>query len=217
MFKVDRTYPGPASLERGGNYNGEDVIEALHACFFGKCYICETKDLNEKHIEHFIPKARDRNKITDWDNLYLACSRCNSIKSDKHNDILDCCNETVWDRIKLLPGYTLWANKVTIEPVNNDTRTSNTVDLLEEVYNTKSTIQRKISAAKLRADITKTTDILLENIKEYFKLDMPKSRKDELLERMKVMISRDAPYSSFCRWIIMEDNQLGPLLAPFMD
>ena len=43
MIDVTRREAAPASLAANDRYDGADVVEALHADFLGKCYLCETK------------------------------------------------------------------------------------------------------------------------------------------------------------------------------
>ncbi|EPA1256010.1 HNH endonuclease [Enterobacter bugandensis] len=217
MFRVNRTYPAPVSLARKLRYDGPDVHEALQECFFGKCYICENKDPLDINIEHFVSRKNDDEKSYDWDNLYLSCGRCNNIKLAKHDELLDCCNEVVWNRIKLLPGFSARAKKVTVEPLFNDKKTITTADLLEKVYNSDHTINKRLTSAALRSQITKTTQKLIRNIIEYYEDDTPIERKLYLIEKIKVLIRRDAKFSAFCRWIVLDDAELCEILEPFMD
>lgn len=57
------------------------LIEELH----GKCAYCESKILHTDfgHIEHFKPKKLYRELIFQWDNLTLACTKCNLYKASK--------------------------------------------------------------------------------------------------------------------------------------
>lgn len=59
MIKIERSPNPPASLAReaqksngSGCYNGPDVMQALNKDFFGKCYICELKPLQDPVVEH---------------------------------------------------------------------------------------------------------------------------------------------------------------------
>ncbi|EET2546409.1 hypothetical protein FJS63_005084, partial [Escherichia coli] len=168
MFKVNRTYPAPKSLSKKARYDGADVHEALQECFYGKCYICETKNPLDINIEHFKPKGDDVERAFDWDNLYLSCSRCNNIKLSKYDNILDCCKEKVWDRVKLLPGYSYKAKKITVTALFNDIETQTTAELLEKVYNSDHTMSKKLTSAALRTQVVKTTQKLIKNINEYY-------------------------------------------------
>ncbi|WP_072929449.1 HNH endonuclease [Nissabacter archeti] len=217
MFKVERSYPAPESLARRTKYDSEDVHLALQECFYRKCYICETKDPLDINVEHFTPRTTDESKIFDWDNLYLSCARCNNIKLIKYDNILDCCKESVWENIKLLPGFSVKTKTLTVIPLMNDAKTLLTAELLNRVYNSDHTISKKLTSASLRAQVTKATQILTRNMIEYYQEDTPEQTKTELIEKMKVLISKKSQYSAFCRWVIREDDELSKILEPFMD
>lgn len=217
MFRVERSYPAPSSLERKSKYDGADVHEALQLCFFGKCYICENKNPMDINIEHFIPKENDKDKEFEWDNLYLSCSRCNNIKITKYDNLLDCCKENVWNRIKLLPGFSYKPKSVTIEAQFDDDKTLQTAELLKKVYNSDHTMSKRLTSASLRSHIAKTTQKLIASMNEYHEDDTPDQQKSILIEKMKIMIRKSSAYSAFCRWIIIDDSELCEILAPYMD
>jgi len=73
-------------------YNSPSVKSALKEAQHGKCCFCEAKmtHVSDGDVEHFRPKGRWKQvngtpinypgyywKAYDWDNLYLACQRCN--------------------------------------------------------------------------------------------------------------------------------------------
>jgi uncharacterized protein (TIGR02646 family) len=68
-------------------YNHKEVKSALNKMFAGKCAYCESQILHIDYgdIEHFYPKSQYSVKCFDWDNLLLACGKCNgkSYKGDK--------------------------------------------------------------------------------------------------------------------------------------
>ena len=41
--------------KEGKTYNTPEVNSALREMFYGKCYICETKEMTSCQIEHLIP------------------------------------------------------------------------------------------------------------------------------------------------------------------
>lgn len=65
-------------------YGHRDIKDALVAENYGKCAYCEAYVRHVSHgdIEHISPKSKDREKTFDWNNLTLACERCNQKKSD---------------------------------------------------------------------------------------------------------------------------------------
>ena len=65
-------------------YGHKDIKDALVAENHGKCAYCEAYVRHVSHgdIEHISPKSKDRERTFDWNNLTLACERCNQKKSN---------------------------------------------------------------------------------------------------------------------------------------
>lgn len=91
MFKVSKSSRPTDWTTK--DYKDPVVVKQLKKDFYGKCYICEQKHFPNLNVEHFIPHLDDETLKLDWNNLYYACSRCNSIKNKYYDDMLDCCNE----------------------------------------------------------------------------------------------------------------------------
>jgi uncharacterized protein (TIGR02646 family) len=66
-------------------YQHKQIKEALENSFHGKCAYCESqiKHVDYPHIEHFKPKSIPEfyELAVDWDNLLLACGRCNGVEN----------------------------------------------------------------------------------------------------------------------------------------
>lgn len=60
-------------------YRHKQIRDALQRMFHGKCAYCESNigHVSDAHIEHYRPKAKFPHLTFDWDNLLLACSKCN--------------------------------------------------------------------------------------------------------------------------------------------
>lgn len=219
MFNVIRPIEPPASLQSRTRYDGEDVYQILSEIFFNKCYICETKDPHDINIEHFEAHQGDENKKYSWTNLYLACSRCNNIKNAFYNNMLDCCDSThdVFRAIKHTPPVTPYAKSATLIPMRNDEKTKTTHRLLDKIFNSEHTVNKKVSGAFLRTKIFSQYNLLLDQINDYYSPTALQHEKTIAIERIKVLIQRSAPYSAFTRWCILEDDELAPLLNNFMD
>jgi hypothetical protein len=188
MFKVVRSQEPPASLGERRKYDGDDVYHELDEIFFGKCYLCETKEPHDINVEHFDAHMGDLDKKFDWNNLYLACSRCNNIKGAAYNKLLNCCDCTqdVFRAVKHLPAPTPYAKKVLIEATCADEGVVETAELLDQI-----------------------------NI--YYAPAATDSEKETALERIEVLTRRCAPYSAFTRWRVLEDTKLGPLFDDKFD
>lgn len=68
-------------------YRQKQIQEVLKIMFHGKCGYCESyiEHVSDPHIEHYRPKSRFPALTFDWNNLLLACGKCNSTpyKGDK--------------------------------------------------------------------------------------------------------------------------------------
>lgn len=95
-------------------YKKADVLEALKKMYgdtdFSYCCYCESivNDVSYEQIEHRMPKRKTLDqypqKTFDWENLHLACGRCNGYKGNKYDEnepILD----AAFDDIEQHLGY----------------------------------------------------------------------------------------------------------------
>jgi uncharacterized protein (TIGR02646 family) len=66
-------------------YRHDNIKNALIDMFHGKCAYCESDivHIDYGHIEHFKPKGASAyyELAVDWDNLLLACGRCNGAEN----------------------------------------------------------------------------------------------------------------------------------------
>lgn len=80
MIDVERRTETPPSLASGDSWSGRDVIEALHADFAGKCYLCERQHAFPVfEVDHRIPRNHYPHPLhaCTWANLFPACEPCN--------------------------------------------------------------------------------------------------------------------------------------------
>ena len=65
-------------------YAHADIRSALESETSSKCAYCEARILHVAfdHIEHKLPKRKNPGLVCDWNNLTVACPRCNNKKSD---------------------------------------------------------------------------------------------------------------------------------------
>lgn len=78
---IAATAPIPSTLK--GAYNFKELREAVTKETAGKCAYCEDTLLAtvSGDIEHILPKAHFRQHMFDYQNLTLACPKCNNSKS----------------------------------------------------------------------------------------------------------------------------------------
>ncbi len=79
-------------------YRASGVKEALVSMYNGLCCYCEARvdHIAFEEIEHRHPKRRFPERAFDWDNLHLACPKCNRGKSDRWDEkhpILDAVSD----------------------------------------------------------------------------------------------------------------------------
>ena len=65
-------------------YAHPEIRAALEAGTHSKCAYCEGRisDVAYTHIEHKLPKSKHPEMVCAWENLTIACPRCNTNKSD---------------------------------------------------------------------------------------------------------------------------------------
>ena len=69
-------------------YQNTVVKDALHDETHGKCAYCESQygHISYAHIEHILPKSIKPLLVCAWENLTLACQKCNMYKGDYYSD-----------------------------------------------------------------------------------------------------------------------------------
>jgi uncharacterized protein (TIGR02646 family) len=79
----------PSQTERS-RYRHADIKNALIAETFGKCAYCESYLLHIAFgdVEHIHPKSKSIDNLLRWENLTLACDKCNTFKGQSE-DIID--------------------------------------------------------------------------------------------------------------------------------
>ena len=72
------------------HYAHDDIRDGLRDETASKCAYCEglVNDVSYDHIEHMKPKKKNPELVCKWDNLTIACPRCNTNKGDF--DSADC-------------------------------------------------------------------------------------------------------------------------------
>lgn len=224
MIKVERKLTSKAqkaieSLQKAkvknSSYNTEEVNIALREMFYGKCYICENKEITSYQIEHLFPHRGDKELKYDWNNLFLACAHCNNTKRDKYEPIIDCTKENVEELIAFRKkGYFGTDEELVFEKLDNRKETINTEKLLREVYY-GSTPQKKMEAKILRRTLRKELSKFKEYVREY------QEAEDEEKEDLKCLLRRQlgsgSPFAAFKRWLIRDNRERYPELMKYID
>ena len=216
MVKIERTPTAPPSLavektKASGKYNEEDVIDQLYQDFHGKCYLCGIKPPHGIEVEHLRPHKGDIDRKFDWNNLFLSCTHCNSVKNQaQYGDlILDCC---VDDPEKVLT-YCLADGHVRVEPLgqNPTLEAVRTGELLTECFELTNTGIRK-KESKIRKDaLSMTMNLLYKKLLEH-----QQAPSDESLELLRTMLSRTYKFAGFTRAYVRANLEMYPDLADYV-
>lgn len=213
MFPVSKNSVPPISLERRTSYSEKDVIETLLKDFHNKCYICEVKDPLVLNVEHFKPHEGDENKKYDWNNLFFACGRCNNIKRNHFENILDCTDPSVdvLRSIKHVFPTTAYAEHVDIVPMNDDPKTIETATLISKVFNDDHTGNKDLTRIYLKKRLMRQYRKFLDLVFDYDDEDTLPEDKEIIYRKIKNMLRVEYEFSAFLRWAILD----APLLHHF--
>jgi uncharacterized protein (TIGR02646 family) len=213
MVKIERKDTEKTALaieslaKEKGRCNTDEVIDALMEIFHSKCYICESKKPNEIEVEHLTPHNGDKNLKFDWNNLFLACGRCNHIKGDKYTPILDCTKVEVDEIIAFRKiGYFGTDEFLQFEPISdfpNNEEIQMTCELLQRIHY-GNTPQEKVGAKMLRHSIRQE----LTNFKNYVRdyLESTGEDKKDLFVKICSQLKSNSQFAAFKRWIVRDND-----------
>lgn len=218
MVKVKRSFPAPVSLgEEAGKSNGSyaqpDVIERLMADFNGKCYICELKGLQDPEVEHLRPhkNRKYKERLFEWENLFLACGHCNKVKSQKiyEQDVLDCCKRDPEEAIVFElyeDNVCVYANKM------DDTEAVITAKLVTDVFNVCNTGMRVYKSDYRLKKLQEEMNVL------YAKLQVYRERPDSkvALRTLKALLRRGTAFAGFKRCYVRKHLEEFPELKEYI-
>lgn len=219
MFNVERPKLIPPSLIEKKSWHGSDVLQSLNETFHSKCYICETKEPPNINIEHFDAHLNDVEKMYDWNNLFLSCSRCNNIKRHLYNNLINCTDARV-DALRLIkhgPPASPYGKAVTIEATNDDPSTIETAALLRKIFNEDNTANKELSGEWLRRKVYMRVSLLQSHINRYANEDTLESDKIDALLRIKHLMKKNQEYSAFLRWVVLDSPKLLEIVKDSID
>lgn len=213
---TDKTEAAKMSLQRAklrdSGYNTDEVNVALREIFYGKCYICENKEVTSCQIEHLIPHQGNLELKYDWNNLFWSCAHCNNTKLGKYAPILDCTKENVDDLIAFRKsGYFGTEEKLEFLPLSTEEKVVNTVKLLRDVYD-GTTPQKKIEAKVIRKKLRMELYKFKEYVREYQEAEEGEDKED-LLCQIKKELGASSAFAAFKRWLIKDNQSRYPELA----
>ncbi|MHA8102888.1 HNH endonuclease [Aquirufa nivalisilvae] len=213
MVYFEKSQPAPDCLElekakANGDYKCTEVLERIKNDFKNKCYICEYKEPVTINVEHFRPHKGDKNLKFDWKNLFWSCSHCNNTKLDNYQTILNCTDSSHEVEKKLKYIFNPFPyEKVQIIELDNSNETLLTKDLLLDVFN-GTTKLKTIESANLRNKLLEEIMNFQRLLCEYFRDTNTQDDREYFLIKIRGHIHRGSNFTSFKRWIILENEKL---------
>jgi hypothetical protein len=187
------------------------VLEALHAAFRGKCYLCEAPlTIGSLEVDHRRPRgdARFEHLEHEWSNLFPTCAtfRCNRRRKRYPNGDLVSPGERVEQRVVQKVERTISTCLTTtgmtafvFEPADHaDTPATNTATELSWIHNSGT-----MPATELRNAVLQHVGALEPGMTEFQKMSVDPSASPVALEearrRAQRFVSRDAPFTMLVR------------------
>ena len=220
MVKIERSYPAPPSLaaeeERGGvDYRGEDVIRQLVSDFHGKCYLCEIDKLQSVQVEHLRPHhdKSDRARLLDWDNLFLCCGHCNSVKNQERyeTNVVDCCRT---DPEQILEQQLDKFGHVRVQPRIDTPEAIVTARLLTECFERRNTGIREIECQTRVDELKAELSVLYKQLGQLRRGTA--SKKERALRTLRGLLSRKHRFAGFLRTYVRSRLEDYPELEPLV-
>jgi uncharacterized protein (TIGR02646 family) len=83
-----------ANMRPPNVWGHDDIRETLQQETDSRCAYCDSHmtQVSSAHIEHYKPRAAYPELVVNWENLTVACPRCNSSKSDTFSEDLPFIN-----------------------------------------------------------------------------------------------------------------------------
>lgn len=218
MVKITRSPVPPASLaaeaqKEYGSYSKPDVIRQLREDFHEKCYICELRNLSDPEVEHLRPhhNRTRKERVFDWNNLFLACRHCNLVKSASvyEDKILDCCRT---EPEKVLTH--IYADfHVKIYGRAGDEKAQVTAELIEACFEKRDTGIREAACQHRIEKLSDDMNILYKTLQKY-KNSSGSARYRKSLGQM---LKRESQFAAFKRDYVREHLEDYPGLKEFVD
>lgn len=214
MIKIERSKNIPESLKEKREYNGADVIDQLMHDFYGKCYICGIKPIQDPEIEHLLPHKGGKypDRKFDWENLFLSCGHCNNIKNqDKYDaNVLDCCKRDP----EMLIDFILKGNTVSVNAKDNtDIEAVITAELVNEVFN-KTNTEMRVYKCQVRVNaLLEEMNALLHTLERY----QDNKTSNINIKTLRALLDRKSPFAEFKRNYIRIHKDSYPELMTYIN
>lgn len=198
MIFIEKTSTPPEclvqeKLKKSGNYNCVGVHELLCKDFFNKCYICGIKPIQDGgEIEHLIAHKGDIDKKFDWDNLFLSCGHCNSVKNanEFNENIINCTKVDPSNHIR----QEFKDSSVVVTALDKEVQSITTAKLIEKCFNVENTSKR-FSASYVRTqELSKEMNIFYRSLAKYRENQCVKNTR-----QIRALLKNDTIFTAFKR------------------
>lgn len=210
MIKITKSpLPVGVTITKEEDYRSDPVFAILAKDCHDKCYICEDSVHTAPNVEHRISHRGGPALKYDWNNLLLACSHCNSIKSVKYDGIIDPTKSDPEKFLKLsLDLDDELRELVLVRKIAGGGDVDITVDLLNAVYNGAHTDMKKLACQNLKNKISNDLSWFRQKLDEY-KTDHSEAAR-AVIERN---LSDRSLFAAFKREIIRRDPEMAETFA----
>ena len=213
MVKCERTFPAPLSLSKRKSYNEADTIQQLKEVFHDKCYICEMQGLQDGIPEHLVPHKNENEDLKfNWENLFWACNRCNSIKNNPKYEgkIIDCCKVDPEKHLRSV--YEPHEGKIMVKARDTSETSTMTAQLITESFNLDNTGLRVSSASERMKDFRAEWNKFFRFLKEY------RDKKTKLaFNKVKARLGRNTAFAAIKRDYIRIHQSEYKEFQPFLN
>ncbi|WP_277011123.1 HNH endonuclease [Capnocytophaga granulosa] len=206
MIQLQKTTTAPASLATKNKYDGEDVKALLAKDHYHKCYICERQLTTDFQVEHLHSQKYYPNEKYDWENLFFACSYCNTKKSSHFDGIVNPTKEAIEEKIVQTLNYS--ENKADFIPNNTSKAIQQTIELLNRIFNGKNRMRDFKEKCFFNEFLSKMNKFE-QAVYDYLSAPTPETK-----QVIRELLSIKEEFLGFKYWII-KDNPT--LLAEFSD
>jgi len=214
VIDVKRRAAAPVGLATR-DLRAEDVLEALHGDFLGKCYLCEAMVTRGGfEVDHRVQRSHDPALAHEWSNLFPICDGCNKRRPKKHppEGLLDPAGGDEAIARRLEQRIVDWPPKPQRPHFRGrdpaDIAAANTAAELHHIHNDPDSPK----ARDLRENIIHHQHRIFKECVRYLVTEGEARR--GIAEHLRELLSRRAPYTALTR---AELAAMGPEIVALFD
>jgi len=198
-------------------YKPDKIKVALDLIYNRKCAYCE-KSLKDadRHVEHYRPKVPYFWLVFSWDNLLIACKKCNELKNNQFTEYLEgeqlqYNHETLTTAQSQIKTYDLIEKPLIINPEQETEASLKTHFIFDlktaEIEPLSNRMEKTVKVCQLnRKELVELREDELIKLKNHLQQDLFtwKTQKEELQKALLSTLTKFkkeiTPESSFIAW-----------------